>query len=747
MAIRTGLFTSAAIGALAFALPAHAQSDADRAESPQGQYANEGEIVVTARRREERLADVPTAASVIDAQSLVDRGGAFSSGELLADQPSVRFNNLNSAVTSEISMRASSTARATNGDPSVGLYRNGSYIGGGAIGGRNFTRLDMMDIGRVEVLRGTQGALYGRNAVGGAINIVSARPEFGFSGYARARYSFENDSTQLQAAANIPVSDTVALRFSADAVNQTGGFFYNPYHDVYFDRSNGFAARGQARIRSGALDVTFLAEIQAMIIPSIHYQVSIAPGTPGYPGGYTQEKFSYPWNTRPRAEQNVEGLQIFGSLDLGGGTSLNWASLYRARHSRYDLDNDAISAEELARAKAAGLVSPLVNTDTGSASYVIDTTRTFNQNLYLNGTAANGRLHWLAGADVVILDSNYQVTTTRTPTPANASTGTRAPAKLDYRSYAAYGSLGFDITDALSATGEIRYTKDDRSLWARLLDRVTGANVGGAARMVDAGTRPDNISYNATLSYKTGFGVLGYAKVGSSYRAGGFNTNLGDPRQPVVIPAAYGNEKAMSYEAGIKGNPASNLYFAIAGYYNKLDNLIGQLDNGCAITLPACPVAAVTFLTNAGNAKSYGVEGELTASFDLGGGKLRAQLSGSWQGGRVTSGRYDGLDLPQVPDYLASASLNYRHPAGKGAIVANAFYTAQWGGFQELRVNSVPLDDFQQLNLKLGYETERFSIAAIANNVTNEVHYLARDTTIRRYSQPRLLGIEAGLRW
>ncbi|KTE23782.1 MULTISPECIES: TonB-dependent receptor plug domain-containing protein [unclassified Sphingopyxis] len=113
---------------------------------------------------------------------------------MLADQPSVRFNNLSSSITSEISIRASSTARATNGDPSVGLYRNGAYIAGGPVGGRNFTRLDLLDIGRVEVLRGTQGALYGRNAVGGAINIISAEPEFDLSGWASARYGFENNS-------------------------------------------------------------------------------------------------------------------------------------------------------------------------------------------------------------------------------------------------------------------------------------------------------------------------------------------------------------------------------------------------------------------------------------------------------------------------------------------------------------------------------------------------------------------------
>ena len=175
------LFCTAAIW-VAVAPPAFAQDRPPEALPDAAEANDDGAIVVTARRREERLADVPTAASVIDITSLTDRGGASGSGELLADQPSVRFNNLSSSITSEISIRASSTARATNGDPSVGLYRNGAYIAGGPVGGRNFTRLDLLDIGRVEVLRGTQGALYGRNAVGGAINIISAEPAFDLSG-------------------------------------------------------------------------------------------------------------------------------------------------------------------------------------------------------------------------------------------------------------------------------------------------------------------------------------------------------------------------------------------------------------------------------------------------------------------------------------------------------------------------------------------------------------------------------------
>lgn len=721
----------------AYAQDSQAASATAGAESGMG---DEGAIVVTARRREERLADVPTAASVIDAGSLFERGGATGSGELLADQPSVRFNNLNSSVTSEISIRASSTARATNGDPSVGLYRNGAYIVGGPIGGRNFTRLDMLDIGRVEVLRGTQGALYGRNAVGGAINIISAEPEFDLSGWASARYGFENNGLQLQGAINVPLADGLAVRISGDLIEQDKGFFYNPDNDVYFDRQKGHGLRGQVRLKRGPVDAIVMAETQRLTTPTIHYQISIPAGTPGFPGGYVQDRFSYPWNTAPRASQDVDGLQATVRIDLSGADLVSTTS-FRKRHSEYDLDNDAVSPDELARARAAGEVGQRTPIDPTSASYVVDTTDNFSQNVHLTGSS--DRLTWLVGGEILLLDSNFSVTTTRTPTLANLSPGNIAPSRLHFESYAAYGSLGYDLTDSLNITGELRYTRDSRSITARLYDLGTGLPAGGPARIIDASITANNLSYNATLAYTLAKDILAYAKVGSSYRAGGFNTRLSDPRAPNPVEVPFGNEKSTSYEVGIKGSPLRRGYFAIAGYYTDLEDLIAQIDDGCALTNPACPVSAVSYLTNAGNAKSWGVEAEYRQSFHLGEGNGRLALSGSRQGGKVKSGRYDGLDLAQVPDWLASANLNLRYPVSSDvALTSNILVSGQWGGKQELTATSVDLDDYILVNLRVGVEFGKVSISAFANNLFDKLYYVAQAPTINRYSQPRLIGLE-----
>lgn len=698
------------------------------------------EIVVTARRREEQLTDVPSAVSVITAEALAERGGATSTLELLADQPSVRFNNLSSTITSEISIRGSSTARATNGDPSVGLYRNGAYVAGGAIGGRNFTRLDFLDLERVEVLRGTQGALYGRNAVGGAVNIIAAKPQFTNTGFLRTRFVPDIDSVEAQAALNFAANDTFAVRLSADGIRQDEGFFYNPENDRYFDRQDGHAVRGQVRFRTDTVDFTLLAETQDLTTPGIPYRLYIPAGTPGFPGGYIQPQFTYPWSTPPDAQQDVDNYQLLGEIALGSAT-LSTTTNYRRRASSYDLDADGVNAAELARAKAEGLINPALPIDPNSASYTRDLTENFFQDIHLSGTAANDRLEWLVGGDMVALESNYSVTT------LGSVGGTVAPATLEYKSYAAYGSLGYDVTDAFNVTGELRYTSDERSLSARAYNAITGAPVGGPARVVDAETRPDNVSYNATLSYDFGR-MLAYTKIGTSYRAGGFNTNLGDPRQPVPIPAAYGDENSTSYELGLRGAPARDLFFSLAAYYTELEDLIAQTDNGCAVTFPSCPVASTSFLTNAGDGHSYGVEAELTFLRRMQSGTFRMTLTASGQDGEVTSGQYDGLTLPQVPEFLGSVTLNYRHDlSATAALSTNLFYSVQIGGVQELRLPEVPLDDFDLLNLRVGLDIGQLSFAVFANNVFDERYVIAQAPTLIRYSTGRQVGVQAQFNW
>ena len=226
----------AAIGTIATG--ASAQSASAQNPSGEDQATDVEDVVVTARRRSERAVDVPGNISVIDAEAVRERGGARTTGELLAGQPGVRFLETSSVNSTEISIRGSSTARGTNAEGAVGIYRNGAYIGGGG-GGRNFQRFDYFDIGRVEILRGTQGALFGRNAVGGVVNIVSAQPVFENLAWASVRYTAETQNANAQAVANLALGDDWAFRIGAEVVDQGDGFFYNIPNAVHHDTTRG----------------------------------------------------------------------------------------------------------------------------------------------------------------------------------------------------------------------------------------------------------------------------------------------------------------------------------------------------------------------------------------------------------------------------------------------------------------------------------------------------------------------------
>src|SRR3546814_11829132 len=120
-----------------------------------------------------------------------------------------------------------------------------------------------------------------------------------------------------------------------------------------------------------------------------------------------------------------------------------------------------------------------------------------------------------------------------------------------------------DVCSSDLLTGELRYTRDSRSISARLYDLGTGLPTGGPSRIIDDRINADNLPYNATLSYKLTSNILAYGQVGRSYRAGGFNTRLSAPRAPSPVPGLSRNETSTSYAVGITGRPLRASSFPI----------------------------------------------------------------------------------------------------------------------------------------------------------------------------------------
>lgn len=724
----------------------------DRAQTTEG-HPNAGaaptEVIVTARRREERLSDVPAAATVLSGDSIGDRGGAVTPVELLGGQASVRILDTGSPMINEISMRGSPTTRGTSGDPSVGLFRDQGYIGGGGFSGRSFARIDMFDIGRVEVLRGTQGALYGRNAVGGAVNIVSARPEFQNSGYVTAQYAFGNEQRQVQAVANVMLSDEVAARVGVDYVRQSDGFFHNDFLGKVLDRNDSTGFRGQLRWRHNDTDIVLRGEHWAGYVPAIVFRVYIDPPRAGFPKGYIQPERTYPWSTDAFSHQEVNSglLDIVHHFEFA---TLHSITQYRQRKADFALDVDGVNAALLAQLRAAGTVTSAI--DPGQGQVGSEDVRTLTQDVNLTGKLLGDRLDWLVGVEYFQLRSDSSQQALRTPTPANQSPGTIQRGTTSFDSWAAYGSLDFALTEQLHVIGEIRQTWDDKSAVSNRFDLATGLPSGGPGFVVNAATSPDNLSYNGTLAWQPRQGLTLYAKVGSSYRAGGFNGNLGVANQPVPIPATYDDETSTSFELGLRGRLGRTTTFSLATYQTNADNIIVSLSNGCFIGSPVCSSQGIFFAANAGQARTRGAEAELNSRLRVGAGTLTLSGSLSYQKGRVTDGPFDGQLLPQIPRWTFGVDATMRQPLGNGVtLLVNANYNGQRGGIHDLVLPGSPapfdMDRIDVADARVMVQWSGFEAGLFVTNLTDETYDVYRGASARRLNPPRNWGVQLGYRW
>lgn len=728
----------------ALAAPAMAQTRSDGTQLE--------ELVITARKREERLRDVPVAATALSADDIKDIGGLANAQQLLNNVPGVNFANTSNALTSDVSIRGSGTSRATNAEAGVGLFVNGAFIGGGNVAGRTFSGIDLMDVQRVEVLRGVQGGLGGRNAEGGSINVITARPTHKFEGYALGTVGM-HDKHELELVANLPIDDHWAARFSFDAGEQKKGFYHLYVIDQYADATWREFGRAQLNYTNGGFTANAMVERSNERTPGLVFQVISYPNA-AFPQGYYTDKYDTPWNSPSAGKQRLTDFEFTTSWDMGWATLSTIANL-RDRRGQNQYDRDGLSPDFFQPLIATpGRVSPagvatIKATDYGLGGDQVDHARINDYDAHLSGQTQG--FTWVAGGEYYLLNDSPSNILAKTPTAASNNAGTISRSRLRFESYAFYASLGYDLTSQLNLSGDVRYTHDDEDFLQRQYVYVTDVPITTPSLNPTGSRKQGNFSYTATLGYKPVEQMLLYAKVGSAYRAGGFNGNLGDPRQPVPIPLEFDNETVTAYEVGFKGNLTSNLFLTAAAYSDHFDNLVIQGDNGCRISLPACPVQATAFAFNAGPARLWGIEVEATARAEVAGGNLRVTVGGSRQGGHVTGGVDEGFKQPQQPKWTETFNITYRHDltdAVSGFVNVNG--SGRQGGVQEANQTTF-LHDYGIFNLRAGLDWKSYELTGFINNAGNKSYMVfqapAATGDVRRYNQPRTWGAQLRFTW
>ena len=627
------------------------------------------EVIVTAQRREQPLQEVPVSASVFSAPEL-ERLQVHDVSELQYVAPNlVVAPNQSTAGSASIAMRGQVEQDTTpTVDPAVGLYLDGVYIA--RMTGAN---LDLVDLERVEVLRGPQGTLFGRNTIGGAINLVPNPPQAEFAAQLKARVG-NYDLRELTAVLNAPLSSVgMATRLTA-MHREHSGYAQDTLLDTDLADADTDFARLQLQFALAPDTQLNLAADFTRSESGSQYRTMLAvfPGSAGVTGllGNPNDSLAnyvdpygrdIPANRAGTVESTVWGAS---ATLTSGSAPLTFKSItaYRTLEVRAnDGDQDA---------------TPY---DLGVIFYRGDDQHQFSEELQLFGRALRERLDWIGGLlffdERAIFSQRFEIFI---PTTSTFSEN-RPWGEAHNRSLAAYGQLSYALTPRFSVTAGARYNEDRRQLTSRnarstagtVTCRITPGLLDQAG--VCVATRPERtftyVPFTVGLEFRADESTLVYAKLSEGYRAGGYNLRGTNE----VDMDTFEPEKVDSYELGLKSDLFhARLRMNLALFRTEFKDI--QLVQRVPVTSQA---AAPRFISNGGEAHIDGGELELTALL----GRLR--LTGALGIARPKftelAPEVDGVTLdsafPFTPERTASVAADLPIPVAFGSLALHADYS------------------------------------------------------------------------
>ena len=601
----TGCAASCAAPALAQQAP---PASASAAEASPERPAQVEDIVVTARRREENLQNTPISVSAFSGKTL-QQLNVQEVSRIASVTPNLEITPSGTTQGVGLAIRGIATFDPilTN-EPSVGLYVDGIYVNALSYG-----QFDTLDLERVEVLRGPQGTLFGRNTTGGAINIVTRQPANDFHVEGHASYATDNE---VVARARVDTGEIVP-GWKASLTYQFRR------RDGYVNDINEPGYRDPGAVNSHALRAAIHGELFDKLTVDYdfdlvrrrdmppHNQTVFATadwaaffsqsaangGDPLRVSPHRLDDVNAP--TQPRARNNSTNHALTLAYALTPDITLKSISGWRRWRSQ---EIDTFSS-------SSGLIVPITTSFDPFVQELqtVDPYRgggtkrltQFSQELQLQGKM--DRFNYTLGGyyyNARYAENNPQ-TYVFVVSPAIAVNGA---GRLAYqgrtKSYAAFGQASYTppiLNDALEITGGIRYTEDRKQVATQIYP-----NGVPPALAVDQRAKFHNTSYNVTLNYKVTPDVSVYGRVGTGYRAGGFSPRSFDG-------SAYDPEKATVYEAGLKSELFDRRVRAnFAVFRTDYSDL--------QVTQPGFSQLAgfVSNVVNAGKAVYKGFEAELT---------------------------------------------------------------------------------------------------------------------------------------
>ena len=760
-------------------------------------------IVVTARNRGERVQEVPLAISAFSGRDLQLRQ-IGTTDQLGYITPNLAFNSSGAFAgtksASQIFIRGvGQRDYLPVTDPGVAVYVDGIYMARsvGAV-------MDLLDLERVEVLRGPQGTLFGRNAVGGAVSLHSRRPDGPARGRVRAQIG-DHRMTNLTAAASAPFAARLhgglAMAYRRrdgyvtrvhdgldmgddDAQAARATLLWRPADGVELFATADYSRRrenGAPTVSGGVNDRMAFGTFGNALLPECvaigvnHGYPAVGPpsfpppgtGAGGAPGCYGPDRFPGEFvaeGTFPAfADQDSWGTSGELAWRLGGLGTLRSLTGYRRLTMEASRDADNTPANIL------------------STRELLDHHQ-ISEELQLSGLAAGERMHWQTGV-YFFREYGYQRTAVIVPVGALHSGG-------DYSnsSIAGFAQVTGDLTDAVSLTVGGRYTKDRKgvnpdlyalgdasqgvgSIFGPTWPLLKGIYLSPSGPM-SPGDRMlprrnfrasfDALTVTAKLAYRFGADLLGYAGYSEGFKSGGFDLRYPapppghEPNTPSAAPDTYKPETVASYELGLKST--------LAGGTVRLNLALFRADyDDLQITIRES-FNPITF--NGGQADISGIEAE--AAWVPGGGwDLRATLA-------AMRAHYDSLSpsvldnaTPVLPGYSLAKTPGFGHSLG----IARATALSHWGivtprlawtftGSQfHDAINTPQLfqDGYHLLNASVALRSRdgRWEVVSAARNLTDERYLVTGNSSFATasayielvYGRPREWSVSVSRSW
>jgi iron complex outermembrane recepter protein len=720
---------------LAAGLPAFAQtaqeSAADAAKKAAAAPIETGKletITVTAERRSENIKDVPSSISTLKSEKLdIINSGGGDIRMLAGRVPSLNIESSFGRAFPRFYIRG-----LGNGDFDINASQPVSLVYDDVVQENPILKgFPVFDLDQIEVLRGPQGTLFGRNSPAGVVKFDSAKPRFNNEGYANLSFGKYNTSN-VEGALNIAASPTVAMRLSVQLQNRddwvrntnaTGptkdleGYRDNAVRaQLLFKPDNNFSALFNLHHRdlNGSARV-FRANI-------------IKPGSNDVVDGFDPARVAQDGINNQDVKNTGGSVRL--KWDLGGMT-LNSITGYETvkSFSRADIDGGFGAAFLPAGLSGPGFIPFSAESADGLPKH-----KQFTQELRLESSGKSA-FKWLGGLyyfneDIDIDSFNYD-----SLAPGNPQNG-YANQNQKNKAYAAFGSVNFAATDALNVRAGLRYTNDKKDFVAnRLVAPPFSPTFIGR---LTTNTSASDVSWDLSGTYQLSKATNLYARVAKGFRAPAIQGRLlfGDSL------SVANSEKVISTEMGIKSDlfeKRARIAFNVFAYEVKDQQLTAVGGN-----------ANFNRLLNAAKTKGSGAELDFEAYLtenwllSIGGsindtkirdGKLRTQVCGSGctatdpvvvpaAGFNAAIVSIDGNPLPQAPKYVANFTLKYSVPVGNGELFA---YT-DWAYRSKINFFLYESKEYTgkaltEGGLRVGYKWAdgKYEAAVFGRNITNQI--------------------------